>query len=312
MVKQLSKEEITTIKIMREEGYSARVIGQKLGRPDKTIKNWFKKLGLPTNLKDSDIERKTRVYSIVCKACGESYNSERYNVKFCSQLCRNAFNRKNRGDDYTCRNCGKAFKSYKKSLHCSYDCRIKTREKENIEKLAKRTNSLNKWECLTCNSIILSNRKKLYCDNACRHKHNYVSAVRTHNIKCQECGKHKEVSSRRKKYCSDECVKKFSNRQKETKRRKAIRKNGKVDWDISIERLIKRDGIKCYLCGDDVIKHNNTNHELYPSIEHVMPVAKGGTHTWDNVRLAHRKCNWEKSDKIITQRHTPGQKKALS
>ena len=34
----------------------------------------------------------------------------------------------------------------------------------------------------------------------------------------------------------------------------------------------------------------------YPSIDHASPVAKGGAHTWDNVRLAHRDCNSVKSD----------------
>ncbi|WP_210434349.1 HNH endonuclease [Virgibacillus sp. SK37] len=43
-----------------------------------------------------------------------------------------------------------------------------------------------------------------------------------------------------------------------------------------------------YIAGDD-----------YPSIEHVIPISKGGTHTWDNVKLAHRKCNNLKSDKVI-------------
>ena len=37
----------------------------------------------------------------------------------------------------------------------------------------------------------------------------------------------------------------------------------------------------------------------YPSVDHMIPIAKGGTHTWDNVQLAHRYCNSIKSDKFI-------------
>ena len=31
----------------------------------------------------------------------------------------------------------------------------------------------------------------------------------------------------------------------------------------------------------------------------MIPIAKGGTHTWDNIQLAHRHCNSIKSDKFI-------------
>ncbi|MFC9724785.1 HNH endonuclease [Bacillus cereus] len=41
------------------------------------------------------------------------------------------------------------------------------------------------------------------------------------------------------------------------------------------------------------------NHDYYPSIEHIIPVSKGGTHTWDNVKLDHRKCNYLKSNEMI-------------
>ena len=35
----------------------------------------------------------------------------------------------------------------------------------------------------------------------------------------------------------------------------------------------------------------------YPSIDHIIPISKGGTHQWNNVQLAHRKCNRMKSNK---------------
>jgi 5-methylcytosine-specific restriction endonuclease McrA len=34
----------------------------------------------------------------------------------------------------------------------------------------------------------------------------------------------------------------------------------------------------------------------YPSIDHILPLSKGGAHTWDNIMLAHRQCNWLKGD----------------
>ena len=37
----------------------------------------------------------------------------------------------------------------------------------------------------------------------------------------------------------------------------------------------------------------------YPSIDHIIPVSRGGLHSWDNVRLAHFLCNAVKSDSMI-------------
>ena len=74
------------------------------------------------------------------------------------------------------------------------------------------------------------------------------------------------------------------------------------DNDITLEMLFKKDNGVCYLCGDvcdwsAVDAEGNALNE-YPSIDHVRPISKGGTHTWDNVKLAHRGCNTAKRDHI--------------
>lgn len=38
---------------------------------------------------------------------------------------------------------------------------------------------------------------------------------------------------------------------------------------------------------------------MYPTKDHVIPVAMGGKESWENVRLACWKCNLEKSDSVI-------------
>lgn len=293
MVKQLSKEEITTIKIMREQGCGARTIGRKIGRSDSTIQRWFDKLGLPSNLKSAGGHNKPRVYPIVCKECGESYDAQRYNAKFCSDKCRLKHNkatilRKPR----ECKGCGVTFESYN-TKYCTTKCYDNVMDDRRRERLSKRTITIKRSKCVHCDSVMLG-RKKKYCSKDCRYKYNYVSKVRMHNIKCKECGKHKEVTLKRKSFCSVDCDDRYWNRQKETNRRMAMKENGRIDWDISIERLLKRDGHKCYICDKAVIMNGDTNHDLYPSIEHVKAIANGGTHTWDNVKIAHRKCNWEK------------------
>lgn len=118
---------------------------------------------------------------------------------------------------------------------------------------------------------------------------------------CGECGE-PFFDYRDRLYCSSECVRKHINRTHWENRRAKV-KNALVDSDISLERLIKRDNNVCYLCGNecncnDYVMQGNTfiAGNYYPSIDHVQPLAKGGLHSWNNVRLAHRICNTIKSD----------------
>ena len=123
---------------------------------------------------------------------------------------------------------------------------------------------------------------------------------------CAECGKEFIPQRLNRRYCSIQCSNKHENRKKETSRRVKITKNGTVDWSISIEKLINKDKNRCHICGGktNANDHMNVNGVFiagpkYPSIDHVVPLSKGGTHTWDNVKLAHMSCNTVKSDKIF-------------
>ena len=116
---------------------------------------------------------------------------------------------------------------------------------------------------------------------------------------CAVCG----AMTMRPKYCSKVCANKAKNKRKEVRRRHVIA-GAMIDNDITLEALYKRDGGACHICGmqcnyDDYIVKNDAviTGDYYPSIDHVIPLSKGGAHSWTNVKLAHRRCNTFKSDK---------------
>lgn len=119
---------------------------------------------------------------------------------------------------------------------------------------------------------------------------------------CKNCGESYCIEStgyNSTKYCSEKCMKRWAMRVKNDRRHKKIASR-RHDADITLEKLFRRDEGICYLCfgkcdWNDVDADGNAC-DNYPSIDHVKPIAKGGTHTWDNIKLAHRRCNWEKSD----------------
>lgn len=66
-----------------------------------------------------------------------------------------------------------------------------------------------------------------------------------------------------------------------------------VDWRLVAER----DEWECHLCGDGIDSWRSFPDRLSASIDHVIPIARGGPHAYDNVRLAHLGCNAAKGAK---------------
>lgn len=118
---------------------------------------------------------------------------------------------------------------------------------------------------------------------------------------CKYCGNTFETRSVHIVYCSADCRRKYTN----TKKDRRIAPDKYIDKDIMLASLYKRDDGICYLCGgkcnyEDYVVRDGTVicGDWYPSIDHVIPIAKGGEHSWKNVRLAHRKCNTLKRDAV--------------
>ena len=104
------------------------------------------------------------------------------------------------------------------------------------------------------------------------------------------------------KTCSSECSRKY----KRTRHDKRVPKERRIDR-ITITDLYRRDGGRCYLCGGlcnwndwrTADSGNKYPGDTYPTIDHVLPVSKGGADSWSNVRLAHWACNLKKADGVI-------------
>lgn len=52
----------------------------------------------------------------------------------------------------------------------------------------------------------------------------------------------------------------------------------------------------CIICKEKIDKRRRCPDYRAATVEHIVPLAKGGTHTWDNVGPAHYECNMLKGD----------------
>lgn len=117
---------------------------------------------------------------------------------------------------------------------------------------------------------------------------------------CRNCGKEYCIEATgydSSKYCSELCCKRWNMRVKRDRRIRRMN-NREHDNDITLEKLFDRDKGICRLCGKPCDRNDKTCGPNYPSIDHIIPISKGGKHVWDNVQLAHRQCNIAKRDTI--------------
>ena len=59
---------------------------------------------------------------------------------------------------------------------------------------------------------------------------------------------------------------------------------------ITRRSVFARDDHRCQYCGAQA-----------ENIDHVVPKSRGGTHTWDNVVAACRRCNASKEDRLLEE-----------
>ena len=266
----LTDEKKAKIQELRTDGYGYKAISILISETRDSVRNYCRKTGMAGNTATKNIRSIPQddqdVYRKIKEATGGRYEY------ICGYV--NADNKIN----IRCSVCGGVFSRYYRDVvFKEYDC-PKCKEKLNEVKTFRRI-------------------AKNYEDKL----NDLISiAIKRNNLKstCPVCGK-EFIKGKRRKYCSNKCANKNRNRIKDNR----IDPKAIVDKDITLQSSYKKDGGVCHLCGglcdwDDYVVRDGVVicGDWYPSIDHVIPVSKGGLHSWENVKLAHRKCNTRKGN----------------
>lgn len=164
--------------------------------------------------------------------------------------------------------------------------------------------------CYFCGKIFESFQKSAkYCSDECRRngtnkrlRDEYQAQRIPVIVACRYCGK--EFDSRRgARYCSTPCrqlaeknVENIHNRRRVLKTTIKLTRGIRIN-PISIKRIWIRDGGKCKICGKPVDinlsrgGYGKKMDMMCATVDHIVPLACGGEHTMENVRLAHLICN---------------------
>ena len=139
----------------------------------------------------------------------------------------------------------------------------------------------------------IHSRVKIKCKQCGHSFERSVSHVRKGNLICRNCCGLPEFEDRRVRHTY------YGHNHHE----RAIKYGCVYDSSVTLKKLIKRDGLRCAICGEmcdpDDRSWSKYSGPMRPSIDHIIPMAKGGGHIWSNVQVAHLICNTIKSDKVV-------------
>ena len=79
--------------------------------------------------------------------------------------------------------------------------------------------------------------------------------------------------------------------------RRAAAKDAAAELVMRLE-VFERDGWICQLCAEPVDRDLAHPHPQSPSLDHALPLSRGGAHTYANTQLAHLRCNLRKGARV--------------
>jgi ribosomal protein S27AE len=151
--------------------------------------------------------------------------------------------------------------------------------------------------CLVCGSVYKSRKLGKFCSEECSYEMHLLKVKQKIGMKfneCQECGV-VFWANKDRKFCSSKCATR-SNKRNRNHRLRTIHKAGE---SVSLRKLIESQNGYCCYCGTEIERSKGKYEPNMATIDHVVPVSLGGSHTYDNCRAMCVKCNSERSNNGI-------------
>ena len=253
----------------------------------------------------------------VCCYCSAPFMA-RASVKgqFCSPKCQSKHQRPPAVG--VCLRCESSFSYRRGKLHqggrvgkfCSRACYfaeiVAIAATKAAELSARKLAALNAVQCRVCGV----NGRGVLCSETCRktdkrerHRAKYGMPDRP----CADCGGVIEDNRGISKWCA-ECraarrrEKKRQYRRAHKHARRARMRNAPRDPSLLPETIFTRDKWHCVLCGKGTPRRlRGTSHDCAPELDHIVPIALGGGHVYDNVQTLCARCNRAKGATIAGQ-----------
>lgn len=171
--------------------------------------------------------------------------------------------------------------------------------------------------CPGCGADISSRpRQAKWCSTKCRetvHGTRRSSPLAAALCALPECGAEFQPFKEGQRCCSEKHGKLLYNRESRADgrqkaewndkrrdnyhRRRALKKAASTGEPVLLAAIAERDRWRCSICKKAVNPKLEWPHPKSPSLDHVVPLSKGGAHDPSNVALAHLGCNTAKNNR---------------
>jgi len=163
--------------------------------------------------------------------------------------------------------------------------------------------SVCKPDCPVC-GLNVDRAASRFCSDECSRKFEFSTC-------CRRCGcaitarGHRGSRLRTCEKCKEKIAKEGIRRHRQKygkNHRDRARHHGVQYVSFPVREIYERDGYKCQICNKRVFKKaryrksDGKIHSLSPTIDHIVPMSKGGNHEPDNCQTACFMCNSRKSD----------------
>lgn len=141
-----------------------------------------------------------------------------------------------------------------------------------------------------------------FCSALCRYRAQYSSSYSS-KVRFQMCWNcNQELVTvhgrgRQMKFCP--ACRAEADRRINVRKMNGRRAGGRVE--VSYEDLAIRDGRRCQICLKKLDLRLPSTHDYGPTLDHILPVSRGGTNESNNLRLAHRICNMKRGNRLDAQ-----------
>lgn len=235
-----------------------------------------------------DPDRRLTHIECVCEGCKETFNPKHRNrLRFCSRECffasiaENAERRSQSQPEITQREKFLAAIKFAQCKHCASDF------------------VTGSYRVVFCSDICRSEAARIKSRDAWRAmsqdlaNDNELKPARD----CAECGCEftPTYGDKRSVFCSAGCSKR-SARRTARKAARALLKSVTVER-VNPTKVFDRDGWSCMQCGVSTPRElRGTYKPNAPELDHIVPLSKGGEHSYANTQCLCRRCNAMKSD----------------
>lgn len=226
---------------------------------------------------------------VECAYCGQPFRG-RTDARYCSPRCRDARNRQAARED------GR------------YEAAKAARREENAQRRAA-----NARPCPYCDAPMTHPRRVQCGKPECKRAMNAERAKAWHRNYTATTGK-RYGTDRYREQASE-----YDKRRREKQghwrklypevaaladaRRRALKAQADQGERFAPACVYKRDGWTCGLCRLPVDPGLAWPHPMSASVDHILPLSQGGSHTLANVQCAHLSCNSRKRDRVDDDRH---------